>query len=399
MHLQTSPIRAIHFLAVAFAVFWAPAPSALAAGVNELTQEELAEGWIKLFDGQTLFGWKAANEADWKVEEGAIVVTTGDQGLLHTTTQFADYTLKVDFRSAPGTNSGIFLHTPPVPGDPASDCYELNIAPPDNPFPTGSFVGRQKVEGNHESDQWQSYEVTLRGGECQVNLDGETVLEYTDPDPLRRGYIGLQLNSGKVQFRNIKLKPLATESIFNDSDVTGWKIDQARESEFTAEDGVLRVRNGPGQIESEGEYADFILQLDVLVNGEHLNSGIFFRSIPGDFQNGYESQIHNGFRDGDPTQPIDAGTGAIFRRQSARRVVPRDFEWFHKTIVADGPHMAVWVNGYQVTDWTDTRQPDENPRRGQRLKAGTLIIQGHDPTTDLSFRNMRIAELPERQEP
>jgi hypothetical protein len=61
--------------------------------------------------------------------------------------------------------------------------------------------------------------------------------------------------------------------------------------------------------------------------------------------------------------------------------------------------MAVWVNGYQVTDWTDTRAPDENPRRGRRLEAGTLIIQGHDPTTDLSFRNMRIAELPERQEP
>jgi hypothetical protein len=376
-----------------------PATSALAAGVNELTEEELADGWIKLFDGQTLFGWKAANDADWKVEDGAIVVTSGEQGLLHTTTHFADYILKVDFRSAPGTNSGIFLHTPPVPSDPAMDCYELNIAPPDNPFPTGSFVGRKKVEGNHESHRWQSYEVTLRGGQCQVKLDGETVLEYTDPDPLRRGHIGLQLNSGKVEFRNIKLKPLGTESIFNGRDLFGWNTDQAQESEFTVEDRVLRVRNGRGQLESEGQYADFIFQLEVLVNGEHLNSGIFFRSIPGDFQNGYESQIHNGFRDGDPTQPIDAGTGAIFRRQNARRVVPRDFEWFHKTIVADGPHMAVWVNGYQVTDWTDTRAPDENPRRGRRLEAGTLIIQGHDPTTDLSFRNMRIAELPERQEP
>jgi hypothetical protein len=71
-----------------------------------------------------------------------------------------------------------------------------------------------------------------------------------------------------------------------------------------------------------------------------------------------------------------------------------DFDWFTKTIVATGPHFAVWVNGYQVTDWTDERKPDENPRKGLRLKAGTLQLQGHDPTTDLRFRNLRAAETP-----
>ena len=58
-----------------------------------------------------------------------------------------------------------------------------------------------------------------------------------------------------------------------------------------------------------------------------------------------------------------------------------------------GLHMAVWVNGYQVSDWTDRRAPAENPRKGLRLKAGTIILQGHDPTTDFMFRNLRMAEL------
>ena len=49
-------------------------------------------------------------------------------------------------------------------------------------------------------------------------------------------------------------------------------------------------------------------------------------------------------------------------------MVPNDREWFTKTIVADGPHMAVWVNGYQVSDWTDTRPEKENAREGLRLK-------------------------------
>ena len=39
-------------------------------------------------------------------------------------------------------------------------------------------------------------------------------------------------------------------------------------------------------------------------------------------------------------------------------------KWFTKTIVADGPHMAVWVNGYQVSDWTDKRPEKESGARG-----------------------------------
>jgi len=136
--------------------------------------------------------------------------------------------------------------------------------------------------------------------------------------------------------------------------------------------------------------------LECISNGKHLNSGIFFRSIPGERWNGYETQVHNGFKDGDRTKPIDSGTGGIYRRQAARKVVSDDFQWFAKTLVVSGPHIATWVNGYQVNDWTDERKPDPNPRNGLRVEAGTLIIQGHDPTTDLSFRKFRAAELPKR---
>jgi hypothetical protein len=154
------------------------------------------------------------------------------------------------------------------------------------------------------------------------------------------------------------------------------------------------VTNGPGQIESVESFADFVLQLRVKCNGKHLNSGIFFRSIPGEFWQGYESQIHNGYEDGDRTVPTDFGTGGIYRRQPARLIVARDFEWFSKTIVASGPHIATWVNGYPISSWTDTRVPDANPRKGLRTDPGTFIIQGHDPTTDLLFTDIKAVELP-----
>ena len=123
------------------------AGSLQAAEPNTLTPEELADGWILLFDGETTYGWLPGAKADWKVVDGALVATEGEDGLLHTTSQFGNYQLKIDFRSAKGANSGVFLRTPPVPTDVATRCYELNIADAGtNPFPTGSFVQRQKAE-------------------------------------------------------------------------------------------------------------------------------------------------------------------------------------------------------------------------------------------------------------
>ena len=55
--------------------------------------------------------------------------------------------------------------------------------------------------------------MTAIGGHFVVKLDGKTVLDYTDPKPLGRGLIGLQFNSGKIEFRDIKLKPLGLEDL------------------------------------------------------------------------------------------------------------------------------------------------------------------------------------------
>lgn len=371
---------------------------AAAEAPNTLSEDELNDGWILLFDGETLFGWEPSSDANWQVADGVISVSSGQKGLLNTTTQFGDFVLKVDFRAAKGTNSGVFLRTPARPSDPAVDCYELNIADKSvSPFFTGSFVNRERAKPTPETDDWRTFVVKAEGGHFTVSLDGQKVLDYVDRRPLGRGYIGLQFNEGKVEFRNVKLKPLGLQRIFNGRDLTGWKEYPGKRSKFTVTpEGALNVKDGNGQLEFQHPIADFVLQLEIFSNGKHLNSGIFFRNIPGEFWQGYESQIQNGYKDGDRTQPIDYGTGAFYRRQKARKVVSNDFEWFHKTLIVAGDHMAVWVNGYQVSDWTDPREPDENPRNGKRLAAGTIAIQGHDPTTDLSFRKLRLGEIPQR---
>ncbi len=374
--------------------------SGLKAAENNLTPQELDAGWILLFDGETLYGWTPGSEANWAAKDGVISVSEGKPGLLCTNSEFADYELKIDFRSPEQTNSGVFLRTSLQPKNVTSESYELNIAPPSNPFPTGGFVQRERAKGAEPKyDDWNTYDVVAEGGHFVVKLNGRQVLEYTDPKPQPRGFIGLQLNEGRVEFRNIKLRPLGLKSLFNGKELTGWKPPKGSKSVPTVTpEGWLNIKKGSGSLETEDKFGDFALQWEAITGGKNLNSGVFFRCIPGQIMNGYECQIHNGYKNGDRTQPVDGGTGAIYRRANARRVVPNDFEWFHQTLIATGKHMACWVDGYPVSDWTDDRKEDENPRNGCRTEAGTFQLQGHDASTDISFRNLRAAETPARAE-
>jgi hypothetical protein len=214
-----------------------------------------------------------------------------------------------------------------------------------------------------------------------------------------QGPFGFKVEQGKsLPVRSLKLKPLNLQPIFNAKDLSGWKrfnTDEKRaKSKFTVTpEGWLNVKDGPGDLQTENPFADFIFQGECISNGKHLNSGIFFRCLPGQYQQGYEMQIRNQWEGDDRTKPVDFGTGAIYRRQPARKVVSTDGEWFGMTLIAHGRHMSTWINGYPVVDWTDPRPENENARNGCKLGAGPLSIQGHDPTTDLSFRNLRVVEL------
>jgi hypothetical protein len=367
---------------------------------NRLSAKDIAAGWVKLFDGETMFGWKPNNDVNWQITDGVVHANTGEPGLLVTTTEFADFELLCDFRLAKGGNSGIFLRSVFSPKDPTQDCYELNMCDSHPSFPTGSLVGLIKPEKPVSGEEkWMTYHVVAKDNRIDVKLDGKPILSYIDQRPTarRRGFIGLQKNAGKAEYRNVYLRPLATKDLFNGKDLAGWRVVPGSKSQFRVVDGSIHVIDGRGFLETESTCGDFILQAQIKTNGKNLNSGIFFRAMPGTEQapsNGYEAQVHNGYEQNDRTKPVDFGTGAIHRRVKARRVVSNDFEWFTMTVAATGPHMAVWVEGEQVTDWTDTRPLNDNPREGLRTKAGHFSLQGHDPTTDLSFRNLRAAELP-----
>jgi hypothetical protein len=308
--------------------------------------------------------------------------------------------LHVEFWIDDKANSGVFLRCPPTGDITSANAYEVNIFDPHDKWPSGSINEIAKAKSAQKTvGQWNTYDLTADGDHLVIKLNGNVTVDVRDSKH-PRGTIALQnlKGEGDVRFRNVKLKPLGLTSIFNGKDLNGWKKIPGRKSVFSVTpEGWLNVKNGNGDLQSEGEYGDFVFQLDIISNGTHLNSGVFFRAIKGQFWSGYEAQIRNQWQGEDRSKPVDYGTGGIYNRQPARRVVSSDREWFTMTVAAHGPHLATWVNGVQIADFTDKRPANVSARQGYRAEPGVISLQGHDPTTDLSFRNLRIGELPKSQ--
>jgi hypothetical protein len=374
-----------------------------AGAFGQLPPKDAADGWLMLFDGESLFGWAPQGTAKWSVAGGVLSAEGGEDAWLRHNAVFGDFLLRMEFRlPTKGANSGVFVRSAKE-GAPHETGYEVQIWDANPKFATGSLVNHASARKvTLKPATWHVYEIQAEGDRFQVRLNGKQVLDARDSKS-QAGHVGLQYKAGnKLEFRNIRLKPLGLKPIFNGKDLSGWRrVDTPRAKEppvWTVKDGMLHVEKGAGQLETEHQYTNFVLQLDIRTNTDdpnrHPNSGVFMRGDPNEFWSGYESQIRNEFK-GDPTQPVDFGTGAIYRYSPARKIVAKDNEFCTKTIVANGRHFNIWVNGYPVTDWEDPNPEGRNVRKKEaRLQGGTLSLQAHDPTTNLDFNNIRIAELP-----
>lgn len=360
------------FAAVVCALLAGPAAADDKPKPNTLTPKEAADGWLLLFDGETTFGWKI--DGDAKVKDGVLLLGGGKATTATFTTRLGSYDLLVEADAGGGSFeviSAMGSSSVGLPNQPVRMDMKVRVEPGSSGVSQSVEVGPDKV---------------ARMG-LELTTDGPAVFRFTVPERTT------------LPIKSVKAKPVGTRPLFNGKDLTGWKVFQgdpkrtASRFEVTPA-GELKVTNGPGDLQTDKAFDNFVLQFECKTNGKGLNSGIFFRCIPDQYQNGYEAQVQNAFKGDDRTQPADFGTGAIYRRVPARKVVSNDLEWFTMTVVADGNHFATWVNGYQTVEWTDDRPANDNPRQGFRAAKGHLSIQGHDPTTDLLFRNIRIAELP-----
>lgn len=370
-------------------ISFAAAIVALATAITPVSAQQIEEGqWLNLFDGESLFGWTLFGDAAWTVTDGVLTAKQGTNGWLASTCQFADFDLTVKIRVTGKGSAGIAVRSG-LEGHPADT--------------GGAAIALPAQDG----DAWHVVQVRAVGTALAATVDGQPVEGLAATRA--RGYVGIQYHryhrdgraAPAVEVSEVKLRPLHLAPIFNGANLDGWNIIPDRASVFSVVDGALNIKDGNGQIETAGVYQDFLLQLDIAAFGDPkkpLNSGVFFRGPVGVFWKGYESQVRNEFVRDDRTRPVDFGTGGLYGIQEARKVLPSEGEWFQKTIICEGNHFAVWINGYLVSDYFDTRpvSAEGDGKSGFVQPAGTIHLQGHDPTTNLSFKNINIQEYPAR---
>lgn len=189
------------------------------AGLSRAEEKDATEdGWIVLFNGKDLSGWRVGGpEESWKVEDGAIVAN-GKPSHLFTEQEFGDFDFKAEVMTRPGSNGGIYFHSKyQDTGWPATG-YEtqVNVTQRD-PVKTGSLYNVVKLfRTPAEDDKWWTHEISVRGARVTVTINGEVQYEYVEPEGVnqdekpRTGSFALQAHDpdSVIYYRNLRVKPV-----------------------------------------------------------------------------------------------------------------------------------------------------------------------------------------------
>lgn len=205
------------------------------AADNELTVAEKNDGWMLLFNGRELSGWKNNNgqPVQARIEDNAMNVHGSGGYLLVYDKPFADFVFRCDVKmDQPSCNSGIFLRVGDLE-DPVQTGIEVQIESEVEPslhsFAAFYDLVAPAKNATRGPGKWDSVEVRCEGARITVTVNGEEVNsinceEWDQPgrrldgtrhkfrqaikDFPRQGYLGLQDHGHDVWYKNIKIKKL-----------------------------------------------------------------------------------------------------------------------------------------------------------------------------------------------
>jgi hypothetical protein len=181
-------------------------------------------GWIPLFNGKDLSGWKINGAEKWVVENGEIVgeSTVGKYGYLTTEKTYRDFLLRVRFKCDGEGNYGVFLRSR-ITGQSATGPdiagTQVEVDPTRHTGGIYESGGREWLalpteEGERAINphDWNDLEIAIEGKHIVTRLNGVQIVDYYDPAPrFKDGVIGLQLHTGggaKVHWKDVFIQQL-----------------------------------------------------------------------------------------------------------------------------------------------------------------------------------------------
>ncbi len=169
-------------------------------------------GWTALFDGKSLDSWTRIGDANWRIEDGAVVAdkATGISYLVSKTT-YKDFQIRSEFWVNDEANSGIFIRCIDPTKINGMTAYEVNIYDqrPDPSYGTGGIPNVAKaLTVLKAGGKWNTYEITAQGPKFTVTLNGTRTVDGAQDSKFPSGHIALQYGQGIVKFRKVDIKPM-----------------------------------------------------------------------------------------------------------------------------------------------------------------------------------------------
>ncbi len=185
--------------------------------------------WVELFNGKDMEGWKLTTDSpsSFSVEDGTIKVAGPRAHAFYDgpvgNHDFTNFHLKVEVKTMPKANSGIFIHTKYQADGWPGIGYEIQVNQSHGDWrKTGSVYSFQDVKEVYVKDgEWYTEEVIVKDGKITVKVNGKVINEYVEAeDEKRAGKLGdKKLSSGTIAlqahdpesviyYKSVKLKVL-----------------------------------------------------------------------------------------------------------------------------------------------------------------------------------------------
>jgi hypothetical protein len=434
-----------------WAVFLA---AGLAAGWRAEATTSPPAGFVALFNGKDLAGWRGGDtydhrkllalspgaretqiatwtdsmKAHWKVEDDELV-NDGQGSYATTEKDYRDFELLVEYRTVPKADSGIYLR-----GCPQVQIWDYTER---DKFPLGADKGSgglwnnsagapgkdPRVRADKAFGEWNSFRILMVGARVSVWLNGQLVVDhallenYYDRDnrlaPVPpAGPIQLQTHGGEIRWRNIFLREIGSEEantilaghsaegfepVFNGHDFLGWA---GPTNEYEIVNGAVRCRPGKGgTIYTVEDYADFVARLEIQLPPGG-NNGLAIR-YPGSGDTAYggmcELQVLDDHYEKATGQQIDPrqAHGSAYGMVAAARGYQHPLgEWNFEEVTVKGSKIRVELNGTTILDCdlSEVKEFMANSKHpGKDRTSGHFGFAGHnDP---VAFRKVQIKRL------
>ncbi len=410
-----------------------------------LVRAEVEPGFVPIFDGQTLNGWKlmGRNGPGYGVTNGVIFCAHHGGGNLFTEKEYEDFILRFEFKLEPGSNNGIGIRAP-YEGDAAYMGMEIQVLD-DNVTKYGPLRPEQhhgavydvfapKVGSQKPPGEWNTEEITAQGRHVKVVLNGNVITDadlnsVTNSEKLQhhpgmlrpRGHIGFLGHDDYVEFRNLRVKELPVshpdntpppgfKALFNGKDLNGWKglvgnpakraqmspgelaaaqkkADQRMRDHWHAVDGLLNYDGHGDNLCTSRDYGNFEMWVDWKITADG-DSGIYLRGCPQ--VQIWDPNSKNGKRD------HSVGSGGLHNNLlkgnaniPTHRADNPIGEWNKVRILMTGDKVTVYLNDELVVH--NVTMENSVARGSPLYPLGQIELQNHkDP---LWFKNIYIREL------